>query len=108
MLSIVAKAAGVPFFVAAPSTSIDVAIAKGSDIEIEERTSKELTHAAGGKGERVVVEGIDVWNPAFDVAEAAFITGMLSLFPLCVLVLLHLCGVSALTTRTHRATCPSV
>jgi methylthioribose-1-phosphate isomerase len=77
MLSIVAKAAGIPFFVAAPTTSIDLAIAKGSDIEIEERGEKELTHAAGGKGERVVVEGIRVWNPAFDVADAAAITGEL-------------------------------
>lgn len=75
MLSIVAKAAGVPFFVAAPTTSIDLAIALGSDIEIEERGGKELTHAAGGKSERVVVDGIEVWNPAFDVADAKDITG---------------------------------
>lgn len=97
MLSIVAKAAGVPFFVAAPSTSIDVAIARGSDIEIEERTSKELTHAAGGKGERVVVEGIEVWNPAFDVAEAAYITGVLDFLQFLILLLLY----KVLATALH-------
>ena len=77
MLSIVAKAAEVPFFVAAPTTSIDLAIQCGPDIDIEERGGEELTHAAGGKGERVVVDGIGVWNPAFDVADAADITGAL-------------------------------
>lgn len=75
MLSVAAAAAGVPFFVAAPTTSIDPAIPHGGDIEIEERASSELTHSASDRSVRVVVEGIDVWNPAFDVAAAANITG---------------------------------
>jgi Initiation factor 2 subunit family len=74
MLAIVARAAGVPFFVAAPTTSIDPALPSGADIEIEMRGACELTHAASGSGERVVAEGIGVWNPAFDVADATLIT----------------------------------
>lgn len=76
MLAVVARAAGVPFFVAAPTTSIDPATAGGAAIEIEERGADEVTCAAGGKGARVAAEGIEVWNPAFDVADAADITGV--------------------------------
>ena len=73
MLAVAAAHANVPFFVAAPTTSIDCSMRDGSGIEIEERPPEELTHARGGG--RVVVEGIDVWNPAFDVAPADLIAG---------------------------------
>lgn len=74
MLAVCAAHAGVPFFVAAPSTSVDAAMATGAGIEIEERAAEELTHARGGG--RVVVQGIDVWNPAFDVTPAGLIAGL--------------------------------
>jgi len=75
-LALVAKAHGVPFYVAAPWTSIDMALADGSKITIEIREGKELTHNMQ-TGARVVAEGptLGVWNPAFDVTPAALITG---------------------------------
>lgn len=76
MLSLAAAAARVPFFVAAPTTSIDCEIASGAGIEIEQRDERELTHSASHKDVRVVVEGISVWNPAFDIAQAQHITGI--------------------------------
>jgi eIF-2B alpha/beta/delta-like uncharacterized protein len=94
MLAIAARAAGVPFFVAAPTTSIDLAIAQGGDIEIEERGWEEVTHAELGAGKRVAVEGIDIWNPAFDVADAADITGALCAF-------LHLASVITCTMHHY-------
>eukprot|EP00892_Ulva_mutabilis_P010052 jgi/Ulvmu1/7419/UM036_0079.1 len=78
MLALVARAASVPFFVAAPTTSVDPGIGSGAAIEIEQRGEEEVTHAAGGKGPRVAAEGIGVWNPAFDVADAADITGIIT------------------------------
>ena len=75
MLAIIAAAEGVPFFVAAPTTSIDPSLASGADITIEERGPTEVTHSKGGKGARVAAHGIDVWNPAFDVTHARYITG---------------------------------
>jgi len=69
-LAILAKHFGIPFFVAAPFTTIDFNCENGDEIEIEERNSKELTEI-GGK--RIAAEGIKVWNPAFDVAPACLI-----------------------------------
>lgn len=64
--------AGIPFFVAAPCTTLDAATPNGGAIRIEERPAEELTHARSG--ERVVAEGIAVWNPSFDVTPASLIT----------------------------------
>ncbi|XP_031501369.1 methylthioribose-1-phosphate isomerase-like isoform X4 [Nymphaea colorata] len=69
---------GIPFYVAAPSTSIDLSLSSGQQIVIEERIPKELTHARGGQGEQVTVSGISVWNPAFDVTPASLITGIIT------------------------------
>lgn len=74
-LAIVAKHHGVPFYVAAPSTSIDCTLAHGGHIPIEERPAHELTHVAGI---RVAAEGIGVWNPSFDVTPAALIDGIIT------------------------------
>ncbi len=63
--------ADIPFFVAAPCTTLDPATRDGGSIRIEERSPEELTHA---RGERVAALGIGVWNPAFDVTPAALIT----------------------------------
>lgn len=63
---------GVAFYVAAPFTSFDLALASGRQIVIEERPAAELTHV---QGQQVAPEGIVVWNPGFDVTPAALITG---------------------------------
>ncbi|ELU04603.1 hypothetical protein CAPTEDRAFT_225838 [Capitella teleta] len=71
-LSIVAKYHNIPFYIVAPSTSIDLNLATGDDIVIEERPHNELTCI---NGKRIAAKGIGVWNPAFDVAPAELITG---------------------------------
>ena len=71
-MAVLAKSHGVPFYVAAPFTSIDFKLASGALIPIEERAGFEMTHTAGI---RTAAEGIKVWNPAFDVTPAELITG---------------------------------
>ncbi|KAJ4952319.1 hypothetical protein NE237_029151 [Protea cynaroides] len=69
---------GIPFFVAAPITSIDLSLPSGQEIVIEERSAKELLCARGGLGEQVAPSGISVWNPAFDVTPASVITAIIT------------------------------
>lgn len=71
-LAIVAAHHAVPFYVAAPATSIDLQLPSGDLIPIEERPADELLQLAG---HRVAAQGIGVWNPAFDVTPAGLITG---------------------------------
>lgn len=71
-LAIVAKYHGVPFYVAAPSTSCDMDLPNGDNIVIEERSHKEMTRI---KDVVIAPEGINCWNPAFDVTPADLITG---------------------------------
>ena len=66
---------GVPFFVAAPISTLDPATKTGADIVIEDRPSAEVTHSLGT---RVAAEGVDVWNPSFDVTPAALIAGIIT------------------------------
>lgn len=68
----------VPFYVAAPITSIDLSLSSGHEIVIEERSPKELLHSRGGLGEQVAASGISVWNPAFDVTPATLITAIVT------------------------------
>ncbi len=75
MLSVVAKAYDVPLYIAAPVSTIDFDIDSGQDIEIEERSSQELTHI---EGIRVAAENVDVYNPAFDVTPAENIRGIIT------------------------------
>jgi len=74
-IALSAKYHGVPFFVAAPSTSIDLKLDSGKDIVIEERSSSEITHNMHTK-QRVVAEGVETWNPGFDVTPHALIAGI--------------------------------
>ncbi|XP_063787126.1 methylthioribose-1-phosphate isomerase [Pseudophryne corroboree] len=74
-LAITAKYHGIPFYVAAPSTSCDLSLPTGSSIVIEERPSHELTDI---NGVRVAAPGIQVWNPAFDVTPHELITGIIT------------------------------
>lgn len=70
-----AKYHNVPFYVAAPFTTIDFAIPDGSGIKIEERPQNELTCI---NGIRIAADGINCWNPAFDVTPADLITGIIT------------------------------
>ncbi|XP_028340737.1 methylthioribose-1-phosphate isomerase [Physeter macrocephalus] len=71
-LAIAAKHHGIPFYVAAPSSSCDLHLKTGQEIIIEERPGQELTHV---NGVRIAAPGIGVWNPAFDVTPHDLITG---------------------------------
>ena len=75
MLSVIAKAYDVPFYIVAPTTTIDFEMESGDGIEIEERSSEEVTHI---NGVRIAPEGIDVYNPAFDVTPHENITGIIT------------------------------
>ncbi|MER3495988.1 MAG: S-methyl-5-thioribose-1-phosphate isomerase, partial [Armatimonadota bacterium] len=75
MLAVLAKEFGVPFFVAAPSSTFDLAIADGTHIPIEERDPEEVTHAGS---EAIAPVGTPVFNPAFDVTPARYIAGIVS------------------------------
>jgi methylthioribose-1-phosphate isomerase len=74
-LALVAKAHGVPFYVAAPTSTIDMSICSGDDIPIEERGAEEITHVGS---ERVVPQGSPVLNYAFDVTPADLITAIIT------------------------------
>jgi methylthioribose-1-phosphate isomerase len=74
-LAVVAHENGVPFYVAAPTTTIDMATKHGDEIEIEERPANEITHV----GEcQITPDGIEVGNPAFDVTPAKYITAIIT------------------------------
>ncbi|KAJ0972841.1 hypothetical protein J5N97_020800 [Dioscorea zingiberensis] len=77
-LAISASFHKIPFYVAAPVTSIDLSLSSGQDIIVEERSAKELLNADGGLGKQVAAPGIAVWNPAFDVTPANLITGIIT------------------------------
>ncbi len=75
MLSVLATKFAVPFYIAAPKSTIDFDIKNGDEIEIEERSPRELTHI---QGKQIAPEGIDIYNPAFDVTPAVNITGIIT------------------------------
>jgi methylthioribose-1-phosphate isomerase len=74
-LAVLAREHGLPFYVAAPCSTIDKKIKRGEDIPIEERKEREVTHVAG---KRVAPRGISVLNPAFDVTPHSYITGIIT------------------------------
>ena len=75
MLSVVAKKYDIPFYVAAPTSTIDFDIDKGEDIEIEQREDKEVTEI---RSVQIAPKGIDVYNPAFDVTPSENITAIIT------------------------------
>eukprot|EP00270_Netrium_digitus_P009914 TRINITY_DN3048_c0_g1_i1.p1 TRINITY_DN3048_c0_g1~~TRINITY_DN3048_c0_g1_i1.p1 ORF type:complete len:799 (-),score=259.48 TRINITY_DN3048_c0_g1_i1:39-2378(-) len=77
-LAVSALQFNVPFFIAAPLTSVDLGIQSGKEIVIEQRSAKELTHTLGGQGQQVAPTGINIWNPSFDVTPAKFISGIIT------------------------------
>ena len=64
-----------PFYGAAPSSTFDLTLPDGSSIPIEQRDPREVTH---GYGRATAPEGVDVYNPAFDVTPADLITGIIT------------------------------
>src|SRR5439155_4316776 len=63
-LAVLAREHGVPFYVAAPSTTFDLSLLSGEEIPIEERAAEEVV---SGFGKRTAPRGVAVYNPAFDV-----------------------------------------
>ncbi len=74
-LAVVAHENGVPFYVAAPTTTIDMATKHGDEIEIEERPASEITHV---RECQITPDDIEVGNPAFDVTPAQYITAIIT------------------------------
>jgi methylthioribose-1-phosphate isomerase len=74
-VAVLAHAHGIPFYVAAPTTTFDLAISSGDQIPIEQRAGSEITH---GFGRQTAPEGIDVYNPAFDVTPARLIKAIVT------------------------------
>ena len=70
-----ARAHGIPFYVAAPSSTFDLALKDGSGIPIEQRAADEVTH---GFGRQTAPKGVAVYNPAFDVTPARLITAIIT------------------------------
>jgi methylthioribose-1-phosphate isomerase len=74
-VAILAKEHGIPFYVAAPWSTIDLATATGDSIPIEERPAIEVTHH-GGK--QLTPNGVGICNPAFDVTPAKYVTAIVT------------------------------
>ena len=74
-MAVLANAHNLPFYVAAPFSSLDLKIPDGSHIPIEQRDPSEVTHISGV---RVVPDGVPVFNPAFDVTPNSFVTAIIT------------------------------
>lgn len=74
-VAVLAKQHEIPFYVAAPFSTLDMKISDGSDIPIEQRDPAEVTHIGGV---RVVPAGVSVFNPAFDVTPNSFVTAIIT------------------------------
>jgi len=74
-VAILAKEHGIPFYVAAPWSTVDMACATGDGIPIEERPHVEVTHH-GGK--QLTPHNVGIWNPAFDVTPAKYVTAIIT------------------------------
>jgi methylthioribose-1-phosphate isomerase len=74
-VALLARAHGIPFYVAAPSSTFDLTLASGEQIPIEQRDSREITH---GLGKQIAPEGVKVYNPAFDVTPAHLIAAIIT------------------------------
>jgi methylthioribose-1-phosphate isomerase len=74
-LAVLAKEHGIPFYVAAPFSTIDLEMPDGDQIPIEQRNPKEVTHMAG---KAIAPEGVQVENPAFDVTPAKYVSAIVT------------------------------
>lgn len=74
-VALLCQAHGLPFYVAAPSSTFDFSLATGDLIPIEQRDPREITH---GFGRQTAPEGVPVYNPAFDVTPARLVTAFIT------------------------------
>lgn len=74
-LAVLAKEHQVPFYVACPLATLDMSLASGADIIIEERDAREVTHMGAT---RIAPAGVNVWNPAFDVTPHRLVTALIT------------------------------
>ncbi len=75
MVAVLAREHSVPFYVAAPLTTLDMSLTSGDEIPIEERDSMEITHI---REHQLGPDGVNVHNPAFDVTPHQFITAIIT------------------------------
>ena len=73
-VALAAAAHDIPFYVAAPTSTFDLSLASGEEIPIEQRAAEEITH---GFGRQTAPDGVDVYNPAFDVTPARLIRALI-------------------------------
>jgi len=74
-VAVLAKEHGIPFYVAAPLSTVDMACPSGEQIPIEQRNVNEITHIAG---KQMTPNGVGVENPAFDVTPAKYVTAIIT------------------------------
>ncbi len=74
-LAVVARENRIPFYVVAPTSTLDLTVAVGEDVPIEDRPHEEVTHI---NGQRIAPEGIGVANPAFDVTPHEYVTAIIT------------------------------
>jgi methylthioribose-1-phosphate isomerase len=74
-VAVLAREHGIPFYVAAPLSTIDLRTADGAHIPIEERNAREVTHLGASQ---LAPAGAKIWNPAFDVTPHRFIAGIIT------------------------------
>ena len=74
-VAVLAAAHDIPFYIAAPTSTFDLSIATGDQIPIEQRPAEEITH---GFGRQTAPDGVDVYNPAFDVTPARYIRAIIT------------------------------
>jgi len=74
-VAVLAKEHGIPFYVAAPFSTVDLETPDGSKIPIEQRSTREVTHIAG---KAIAPEGVKVENPAFDVTPAKYVGAIIT------------------------------
>ncbi|HEX8559350.1 MAG TPA: S-methyl-5-thioribose-1-phosphate isomerase [Pyrinomonadaceae bacterium] len=75
MVAVLARQHGIPFYVAAPVSTVDLSLSDGDQIPIEERDSREVTHL---REQRLAPEGVAVQNPAFDVTPSELIAAIIT------------------------------
>ena len=74
-VAVLAKEHNIPFYVAAPISTVDLATQDGSGIPIEQRNAREVTHIAG---KQMVPDGVSIENPAFDVTPAKYVAAIIT------------------------------
>ena len=74
-VAILAKEHGIPFYVAAPWSTVDTATPSGDEIEIEQRSAREVTHHVG---KQLTPHNVEIENPAFDVTPAKYVTAIIT------------------------------